>query len=77
MATVTLRNVKKQFGDVSVIKGVDLDIKDGEFCVFVGPSGCGESTLLRMVAGLEDISAGELKIASLPRQSHLRTARRP
>jgi multiple sugar transport system ATP-binding protein len=62
MATVTLRNVKKQFGDVSVIKGVDLDIKDGEFCVFVGPSGCGKSTLLRMVAGLEDISAGELKI---------------
>ncbi len=62
MANVTLRNVKKQFGDVSVIKGVDLDIADGEFCVFVGPSGCGKSTLLRMVAGLEDISAGELKI---------------
>jgi multiple sugar transport system ATP-binding protein len=62
MANVTLRNVKKQFGDVAVIKGVDLDIADGEFCVFVGPSGCGKSTLLRMVAGLEDISAGELKI---------------
>jgi multiple sugar transport system ATP-binding protein len=62
MANVTLRNVKKQFGDVSVIKGVDLDVKDGEFCVFVGPSGCGKSTLLRMVAGLEDITSGELKI---------------
>ena len=62
MATVTLRNVKKQFGDVAVIKGVDLDITDGEFCVFVGPSGCGKSTLLRMIAGLEDITGGELLI---------------
>ncbi|MGB8314927.1 MAG: sn-glycerol-3-phosphate ABC transporter ATP-binding protein UgpC [Aestuariivirga sp.] len=62
MANVTLRNVKKQFGDVSVIKGVDLDVGDGEFCVFVGPSGCGKSTLLRMIAGLEDISSGVLKI---------------
>jgi multiple sugar transport system ATP-binding protein len=62
MANVTLHNVKKQFGDVSVIKGVDLNIADGEFCVFVGPSGCGKSTLLRMIAGLEDISSGELEI---------------
>ena len=62
MAEVTLRDVKKQFGDVAVIKGVDLDVKDGEFCVFVGPSGCGKSTLLRMIAGLEGISAGELRI---------------
>ena len=62
MSNVTLRNVKKQFGDVSVIKGVDLDIADGEFCVFVGPSGCGKSTLLRMIAGLEEITSGELKI---------------
>ena len=62
MATVTLRDVKKSFGEISVIKGVNLDIVDGEFCVFVGPSGCGKSTLLRMIAGLEEISAGELKI---------------
>jgi len=62
MAEVTLRNVKKQFGDISVIKGVNLDVDDGQFCVFVGPSGCGKSTLLRMIAGLEEISAGELKI---------------
>ena len=62
MADVSLRGVKKQFGSLSVIKGVDLDVKDGEFCVFVGPSGCGKSTLLRMIAGLEDISSGELKI---------------
>ncbi|MGL4197977.1 MAG: ABC transporter ATP-binding protein [Allorhizobium sp.] len=62
MADVSLRDVKKQFGALSVIKGVDLDVKDGEFCVFVGPSGCGKSTLLRMIAGLEDITSGSLAI---------------
>jgi multiple sugar transport system ATP-binding protein len=54
--------VKKSFGDVQIIKGVDLEIADGEFCVFVGPSGCGKSTLLRMIAGLEDITSGSLAI---------------
>jgi multiple sugar transport system ATP-binding protein len=62
VASVTLRDVRKSFGDVAIIKGVDLDIADGEFCVFVGPSGCGKSTLLRMIAGLEEISAGALQI---------------
>lgn len=62
MADVSLRGVTKQFGALSVIKGVDLDVKDGEFCVFVGPSGCGKSTLLRMIAGLEDITSGALSI---------------
>ncbi|KPF45058.1 ABC transporter ATP-binding protein [Rhizobium sp. AAP43] len=62
MADVSLRGVKKQFGALSVIKGVDLDVKDGEFCVFVGPSGCGKSTLLRMIAGLEEITSGALSI---------------
>jgi multiple sugar transport system ATP-binding protein len=62
MAEVSLSNVKKDFGAVSIIKGIDLEIKDGEFCVFVGPSGCGKSTLLRMIAGLEDISQGALRI---------------
>ena len=62
MADVSLRNVKKEFGALSVIKGVDLDVKDGEFCVFVGPSGCGKSTLLRMIAGLEQITSGALSI---------------
>jgi multiple sugar transport system ATP-binding protein len=66
MAGVTLRNVKKAFGDVAIIKGVDLDIKDEEFCVFVGPSGCGKSTLLRMIAGLEDITSGDLQIGGKP-----------
>ena len=62
MASVHLQNVKKSFGTVAIIKGVDLEVKDGEFCVFVGPSGCGKSTLLRMVAGLEDITSGSLSI---------------
>jgi multiple sugar transport system ATP-binding protein len=62
MATLTLRNLRKSFGEVDVIKGVDLDIEDREFVVFVGPSGCGKSTLLRMVAGLEEITSGDLTI---------------
>ncbi|MBE0582043.1 sn-glycerol-3-phosphate ABC transporter ATP-binding protein UgpC [Devosia sp.] len=62
MAELTLRSVYKNYGEVPVIKGVDLDIGHGEFVVFVGPSGCGKSTLLRMIAGLEDISGGEIRI---------------
>jgi lactose/L-arabinose transport system ATP-binding protein len=62
MSDVTLRDVRKSFGVVEIIKGVDLDIKAGEFVVFVGPSGCGKSTLLRMIAGLETITAGDIAI---------------
>ncbi|WP_299028029.1 sn-glycerol-3-phosphate ABC transporter ATP-binding protein UgpC [uncultured Sulfitobacter sp.] len=62
MAGLTLRDVKKSYGDVQVMHGVDLDIEDGEFVVFVGPSGCGKSTLLRMIAGLEEISGGSVAI---------------
>jgi ABC-type sugar transport system ATPase subunit len=62
MATVVLDDVRKAFGPVQTIHGVDLDIKDREFVVFVGPSGCGKSTLLRLVAGLEDITSGDLYI---------------
>jgi multiple sugar transport system ATP-binding protein len=62
MASVTLKNARKSFGEVNIIKGVDLEVKDGEFCVFVGPSGCGKSTLLRMIAGLEDFTSGSLQI---------------
>ncbi|WP_297108490.1 sn-glycerol-3-phosphate ABC transporter ATP-binding protein UgpC [uncultured Devosia sp.] len=62
MAGLTLRSVHKAYGDVPVIKGVDLDIEHGQFVVFVGPSGCGKSTLLRMIAGLEDITDGEIRI---------------
>ena len=62
MASVSVRNVEKRFGDVSVMRGIDLDIADGEFAVLVGASGCGKSTLLRMIAGLETITAGDILI---------------
>ena len=62
MADLTLRQVRKSFGDLEVIRGVDLEIRDKDFMVFVGPSGCGKSTLLRLIAGLEDITSGELWI---------------
>ncbi len=62
MAQVVLNGVRKSYGAVDVIKGIDLEVRDGEFLVFVGPSGCGKSTTLRMMAGLETITAGELRI---------------
>jgi multiple sugar transport system ATP-binding protein len=64
MASLSLRNIQKYYqpGNVHVVKGFNLEIEDGEFIVFVGPSGCGKSTTLRMIAGLEDISSGELYI---------------
>ena len=62
MADVKLSGVGKAYGDVKILKGIDLEIRDGEFMVFVGPSGCGKSTLLRVIAGLEDITEGELRI---------------
>jgi len=63
MAEVTLEDVTKVFGeDVVAVNKMNLDIQDGEFIVFVGPSGCGKSTALRMIAGLEDISAGKVFI---------------
>jgi multiple sugar transport system ATP-binding protein len=62
MATVVLNDVRKSFGPLETIHGVNLDIRSREFIVFVGPSGCGKSTLLRMVAGLEDITSGDLLI---------------
>ncbi len=63
MATLSFRNVKKTYaGNVPVIHGIDMDVKDGEFIVIVGPSGCGKSTLMRMVAGLETVTSGEILI---------------
>ena len=60
MASIQLKAVRKAYGAVEVIKGIDLDIRKGEFMVFVGPSGCGKSTLLRLISGLESISSGDL-----------------
>src|SRR6187401_3457696 len=62
MAQVTLRKVIKKYDEVLAVRGVDLDIADKEFIVLVGPSGCGKSTTLRMIAGLEDITGGEISI---------------
>ena len=62
MASVELKDVRKAYGEVEVLRHIDLSIQTGELIVFVGPSGCGKSTLLRMIAGLETITGGELSI---------------
>src|SRR3954469_23650789 len=63
MAEITLRGVTKRYPDgTEAVKSIDLDIRDGEFMILVGPSGCGKSTALRMIAGLEEISDGDLII---------------
>jgi multiple sugar transport system ATP-binding protein len=62
MADVALRKVVKKFGEVEAVRAIDLDIPDNEFVVLVGPSGCGKSTTLRMIAGLEEVSSGEIAI---------------
>ena len=62
MADVSLRKVVKRYDEVEAVRGIDLDIADHEFVVLVGPSGCGKSTTLRMIAGLEDISDGDIMI---------------
>ena len=71
MASLTLRNIHKSFGNTAVLSDIDLDVADGEFAVIVGPSGCGKSTLLRTIAGLEDldegtVTIGESDVTSLP-----------
>src|SRR6188472_3710131 len=63
MADIVLDNVTKTYADgYTAVKGLNLEIADGEFMILVGPSGCGKSTALNMIAGLEDISSGELRI---------------
>jgi multiple sugar transport system ATP-binding protein len=63
MATVQLKNLTKVYdGNVKAVDNVSIDIKDRDFLILVGPSGCGKSTTLRMIAGLEDITSGELYI---------------
>jgi len=66
MADLSLRDIAKSYGPVTVLKGINLDIETGELIVFVGPSGCGKSTLLRMIAGLEKITEGTLTIDGQP-----------
>ena len=64
MAEVTLKNVIKRYGSLQVVHGINLEIPEGELVVLVGPSGCGKSTTLRMIAGLEDISSGDISIGN-------------
>jgi multiple sugar transport system ATP-binding protein len=65
MARVTISNLVKSYGAHAAVKGISLDIADGEFAVLVGPSGCGKSTLLRTIAGLEEASGGEISIGGM------------
>lgn len=62
MPTITLDNLVKRYGQVEVLHGINLEMADNEFTVLVGPSGCGKSTTLRMIAGLEDVSDGEIYV---------------
>src|SRR3990170_5765133 len=62
MGFVEIRNLKKHFGEVHAVDGVDLSIKEGELLVLLGPSGCGKTTLMRMIAGLETPTAGQIYI---------------
>ena len=62
MASLSIRNVRKRFGPVTVLHGIDIEVADGEFLILVGPSGCGKSTLLSMIAGLDSTSDGEIAI---------------
>ena len=62
MSALLLENINKSFGNVDVLKNIDLAVSEGEFVVFVGPSGCGKSTLLRVIAGLEDATSGTIRI---------------
>src|SRR6476619_4145599 len=64
MSAVTFEHINKSYGDVHVVKDMNLAINDGEFMVLVGPSGCCKTTSLRMIAGLEEITSGELKIGA-------------
>ena len=62
MAGLAINQALKSFGDTAVLKGVDLVVADGQFCVIVGASGCGKSTLLRAIAGLEQLDSGSISI---------------
>ena len=66
MASLDLINVKKSFGPVNILHDISIGLADGEFLVLVGPSGCGKSTTLRMIAGLEEVTDGEIRVDGHP-----------
>jgi multiple sugar transport system ATP-binding protein len=63
MSSLSIKNVNKNFGEVEVLKDINIEVEEGEFVIFVGPSGCGKSTLLRVIAGLESATSGDVNIA--------------
>jgi len=63
MAIVEISGLKKEFGEVPAVNGVDLSIREGELLVILGPSGCGKTTLMRLIAGLEHPTEGQISIA--------------
>ncbi|MFT3733772.1 MAG: ATP-binding cassette domain-containing protein [Rhodocyclaceae bacterium] len=63
MGALSIRNVRKSYAGNEILKGINLEVEQGEFLILVGPSGCGKSTLLAMIAGLDDITSGEVHIA--------------
>ncbi len=75
MASIRIENLRKGFGALEVLKGIDLDIADGEFVCFLGPSGCGKSTLLRSIAGLEELDGGAIRLGDRD-ITHVPSARR-
>lgn len=62
LATIRIDNLRKSFGSHEILRGIDLEIADGEFVCFLGPSGCGKSTLLRSIAGLENLDGGSIRL---------------
>ncbi len=76
MSFLSMKNLYKSYGTVSILKDINLEIEEGGFLVLVGPSGCGKSTLLNTIAGLESITSGEIQIAgrSVGRATPLQTA---
>jgi multiple sugar transport system ATP-binding protein len=75
LASIRIENLRKGFGALEVLKGIDLDIADGEFVCFLGPSGCGKSTLLRSIAGLEELDGGAIHLGDRD-ITHLPSAKR-
>ena len=75
LASIRIENLRKGFGALEVLKGIDLDIVDGEFVCFLGPSGCGKSTLLRSIAGLEELDGGSIRLGDRD-ISHVPSAKR-
>jgi multiple sugar transport system ATP-binding protein len=74
MGALSIRNIRKTFGTVEILKGIDIEVEAGEFLILVGPSGCGKSTLLNMIAGLDHPTQGSIHIGARSPACPARTA---